>query len=134
MILIAWPPSIGSVIGLPALHTRLVRFEALVNEKHASDRTVLVNVLHHTVDACRVVGGVALCTHAVSSFSVVLACCPRFAVVDALRRTFGSWFGACAICILRGCTVMSTRGHLVRITHRLVTVVTSVDDAACSVV
>merc|ERR1711953_65465 len=43
------------------VHTRLVRFETLVNEEHASNGTILINVLHHTVNTCRVVCGVALC-------------------------------------------------------------------------
>merc|ERR1711964_954312 len=67
--------------------TGLVGLEALVYKEHASDGTILVNILHHEVDATSVCG--ALRAHTVAGLAMALArtpCCP---IINALGRTLG---------------------------------------------
>merc|ERR1712139_459989 len=60
----------------------LVGLEALVNEEHASDWTILVNILHHEVDAISVCA--ALRAHTVAGLAMFLAFAPCCPIVNAL--------------------------------------------------
>jgi len=111
-------PKHGVPKDLAHVHPGLVGQKALVHKKHACDRPILVDLLHHRV--CTGTLQHPLLAYAVASLAALLASGPRCAIVNTLAGARRGLGGIATIGILRGVAVMSTGSKLIGVTHRLV--------------
>jgi len=114
---------------LAGVDSSLVRQEALVDEEHAGDGAILVNLLFHSIGTC----AIALLAHAVAASTTMLGSFPVLAVVTCTLAC-RSLDLTSAVRVLPGSGVMCARLELVRSAHRLVSIITSIDNAKSAVV